>query len=458
MPLPAEFLASLAALFPEAADRDALTAALETEPPVSIRFNPYKCSEKPASDPVPWSRYAFYLTGRPSFTLDPLFHGGAYYVQEASSTFLEHLFRQVMPERSGLRMLDLCAAPGGKTTLLSTLAGLENVVVANEPIRSRASILVENVRRWGLGNVAVTCNDPLHFGALRHYFDLMVVDAPCSGEGMFRKAYGARSEWSLAAVELCAARQRRILAGAWEALKPGGILIYSTCTFNRRENEENIAWLLGEYECEGVPVETDPTWGIVRGEVAAGRGTPVPTFRFYPHKVRGEGFFCAVLRKGGDRMRLRLPKAHRPAPFSALERREVAAVAPWFGAPEQMHFARIGDTVYGYYTTAFPDIRLLSEHLSVIHSGLPAGPLYHGKLRPEHALALFHDLSRHAVPGASLTLEQAQEYLRRHDLAYELFAEGLNLVCYNGISMGWVKRIGSRVNNLYPNVLRILKR
>ena len=456
MYLPTEFLESLATLFPEAADRDALAAALETEPPVSIRFNPYKLPEKPGGDPVPWSRYGFYLAVRPNFTLDPLFHGGAYYVQEASSIFLEHLYRQVMPERTGVRILDLCAAPGGKTTLLSTLAGVENLIVANEPIRARAQILAENVRRWGLGNVAVTANDPAHFGALRHYFDLMVVDAPCSGEGMFRKEHEARREWNTAAVELSAARQRRILADAWEALKPEGILIYSTCTFNRRENEENIAWLLGQYECEGVPVETDPAWGILRGEVAAGRGMSVPTFRFYPHNVRGEGFFCAVLRKGSSRIRPRLPKARRPAPFSALDRRDAAATASWFGQPERMQFARIGDTVYGYYAAAFSNVRMLSEHLSVIYSGLPAGQLYHGKLKPEHALALFHDLSRDAAPETPLTLEQAREYLRRRDLDCELFAEGLNLISYGGLPIGWLKRIGRRTNNLYPIILRIV--
>ena len=213
-----------------------LLDALDGDPVVSVRYNPYKTTSKPALEPVPWSRYGFYLTERPSFTLDPSLHGGAYYVQEASSMFLEAVFGAIADSEAPLRILDLCAAPGGKTTLLSSLAGPESLIVANEPVRARAAVLSDNVRRWGIGNVVVTSADPARFAPFGHYFDLILVDAPCSGEGMFRKDRESRRQWSESGAELCAARQRRILGEAWDALRPGGALIYSTCTFNPAEN------------------------------------------------------------------------------------------------------------------------------------------------------------------------------------------------------------------------------
>ncbi len=453
--LPPSFIESLAGTGLDAAGRDALCRTLEAgETSVSVRFNPYKLAERPEGEGVPWNRYGFYLAERPRFTLDPLFHAGVYYVQEASSMFLEHIYRSLFGEGERLRILDLCAAPGGKSTLLATAAGLESVVVANEVIRARALTLADNIRKWGLGNVAVTSNDPSHFGALEHWFDLIAVDAPCSGEGMFRKNPEATAQWSPQAVELCAGRQRRILSEVWSALRPGGILIYSTCTFNRRENEENVAWLVENYDCEGVRIETDPAWGIVRGEVPAGEGVPVPVFRFFPHAVRGEGFFCAVIRKAEGRVRTRLSKPRRTV-FTEATRQEQASLRPWFGQPEFMHFVRIGDQMYGYYEEAYPAVREVAERLSVLYSGVHAGQLYHGKLKPEHPLALFHDLAREAVPQAELGETAALGYLRRGDIPADGLAEGMNLVCFEGVPLGWIKRIGNRTNNLYPKELRI---
>ena len=453
--LPAPLIESLADTGLDAAGQEALCRTLEeSDRSVSIRFNPYKLAERPEGETVPWSRYGFYLTERPAFTLDPLFHAGIYYVQEASSMFLEHIYRSLFGEGERLRILDLCAAPGGKSTLLATAAGLESVVVANEVIRSRALTLADNIRRWGLGNVAVTCNDPSHFGALEQWFDLIAVDAPCSGEGMFRKNPEAAAQWSPQSVELCAGRQRRILNDIWSALRPGGILIYSTCTFNRKENEENIAWLVENYDCEGVEIGTDPAWGIVRGEIPAGDAVPVPVFRFYPHAVRGEGFFCAVVRKAEGRIRTRLSKPRRTV-YTEMSRQERAAVAPWFGQPECMHFARIGEQIYGCYEEAYPAMKEVAERLSVLYSGVLTGQLYHGKLKPEHPLALFHDLNRTAAPETELGKEIALNYLRKQDIPADLLTEGMNLVCYEGAPLGWIKRIGNRTNNLYPKEFRI---
>lgn len=432
-----------------------LLAALDSPAPVSVRFNPFKVSQQPEGRRIPWSKYGYYLDERPQFTLDPLFHAGAYYVQEASSMFLEHIYRETVGDAQGLRVLDLCAAPGGKTTLLSTLVGLDSTVVANEVMRPRALTLADNVRKWGLGNVAVTNNDPAHFAGFRDYFDVILVDAPCSGEGMFRKNPDSRAEWSLENVKLCAARQRRILGEIWGALKPGGLLIYSTCTFNRQENEENVAWLAEQYSCEGVTIDIPAEWGIVAGEVESREGAPIGTFRFYPDKVEGEGFFAAVMCKESGKARTNVPKPRKTL-FSELPRQAAKEAGRWVNQQEFMHFAHIGDTIYGYYNAAYSTVKLLSETLSVMYSGVQAGQIFSGKLKPEHPLALFHDLSREAVNEAPLTLDDALQYLRKNDIDPSLLDEGLNLITFDGFALGWIKRIGRRSNNLYPKELRIM--
>lgn len=363
--------------------------------------------------------------------------------------FLEAIFRQIFEPDAAPRILDLCAAPGGKTTLLSTLAGAEGLVVANEVIRQRASVLAANAVKWGIGNIVVTNNDPAHFAPFEHYFDLIAVDAPCSGEGMFRKDPAARTEWSEQGVKLCAARQRRILSDIWGSLRPGGILIYSTCTFNAAENEENIAWLCGEYDCEPVEIAVDPSWGVVKGETDG-----INTFRFYPHRVKGEGFFAAVIRKSDGRRRERTPKP-RKAIFSALNRPETDILSQWVAQPEYMRFAKVNGTAYAYYREAFGAVRQISESLTVIHSGIPAGQLFGAKFKPEHALALFHDVSRETVPQAEFDLPQTLDYLRKNEIDPSLLQEGINMVCYNGLPLGWIKRIGGRCNNLYPKESRI---
>lgn len=503
--LPGDFCRALEAQL-GVSEATALCGALDGVSPVSVRFNPYKIqqfesasdadgeSDRPSvgtaiadngqsffdavskenefsndivqgnsfvngiwpnllqGNEVPWCPDGYYLQERPSFTLDPMFHAGGYYVQEAGSMFIGQIFRQlygVNPEHS-LRVLDLCAAPGGKTTLLSTLVGESGLVVANEVIRQRAATLVDNVRKWGLGNTVVTNNDPSHFAAFRHYFDLVLVDAPCSGEGMFRKTPEARNEWSAANVNLCAARSRRILSDAWDALKPGGILIYSTCTFNQQEDEETVKWLVEEYGCESVSVAADPAWGIVQGEVAG-----CPTFRFFPHRVQAEGFFAAVLRKPDERSRSQAPKA-RKAIFNALSRREVVAVSSWFAHPERMTYQKVGDNIHAYFAEQWPAIKELSESLSVLYSGVLCGQLFGEKLRPEHPLALFYGLSREQLFVTELETEEAVNYLRKTDLPADRFQEGINLVTYRGLALGWIKRIGNRCNNMYPKELRIV--
>lgn len=447
---------------------EALCRALDGEACVSIRVNPAKAEglrgEQPervsevlpmltAAGRVPWCADGFLLAGRPSFTFDSDFHAGAYYVQEAASQFVGCLLQGV--PTSGARILDLCAAPGGKTTLYASLVGRGGLVVANEIDRRRASVLADNVRKWGTGNVVVTTCEPHAVCDCEAWFDVVAVDAPCSGEGMFRKDPAARGEWSENNVRQCAARQDDILREAWRALRPDGTLIYSTCTFNRDEDEGSLermlAWV-GDEVAAPYPVDVDPAWGIVEGEVG-----PFRTFRFFPHRTVGEGFFAAVARKAPDAPgRQRLPKGRRSM-VAPADRASADELRRWVREPDRMVFGTVAGTGYAWYGEQAEAVKTLSEALPVICSGVALGQLFKGRLKPDPALAFFDGLERGAVPVAGLDDEQALRYLRRQEVAAGALAEGVNLVTARGRALGFAKRIGARVNNMYPNSLRILR-
>ena len=452
--LPSQFVESLKSFLSQD-DVSALCGAIEnSEPITSIRFNPFKIESPRSGRQIPWNRYGFILEGRPQFTLDPLFHAGTYYVQEASSMFVEHIYRSLTGTRKGIRLLDLCAAPGGKTTLYSSIVGSDGLVIANEVIRSRAMTLADNTRKWGTGNIVVTNNDPAHFKEFRDWFDIIAVDAPCSGEGMFRKDPKAKDEWNPDLVNLCASRQRRILSDIWGALKPEGILIYSTCTYNRQENEENIKWLCSEFDCESVELSVPGSWNIVQGEVIIGN-IHIPTFRFYPHMTEGEGFFVAVIRKSGQTTRPSQPKTRRNV-LTDIPKHTAGEMSSWIRHPELMHYAQGGDNAYAYYDGVFADIKTVIGTLSVVTSGVAMGQLINGKLKPDHSLALFHDVDKDNVTTAELPLEEALNYLRKQNVDPQYFNEGINLTTYSGHPIGWAKKIGPRINNMYPKELRIL--
>ena len=449
IPLPKEFICSMREMLGDEAEK--LFVALDTPAEVSIRLNPAKPAEVFEGESVGWSPMGRYLAERPQFTLDPLMHGGAYYVQEASSQFVAHLLKD--DNLDGGRILDMCAAPGGKTTVYSSKVGRSGLVVANDINRGRTLALADNVQRWGMGNVVVTCTEPRYIGDFESWFDVVAVDAPCSGEGMFRKMEEARTEWSPASVDQCVERQQEILAEAWRALRPGGKLIYSTCTFNDKEDEGIVRWLLDTYGEELVVakhVETADEWGIVRSEIG-----PFQCFHFYPHSARGEGFFAAVACKSEGVAKRRTPKARRKV-FTTLQGKDLAEVSRWVDDSKSMSFRCVGDMVFGYDNAVIDDVTHISESLTVVYSGVAMGQLFKGKLKPEHPLSLFVGCNKSVVPFVEVSLEDALDYLRRQDIDAKQFSEGINIVAYKGVAIGFIKRIGARCNNMYPKDLRIL--
>jgi 16S rRNA C967 or C1407 C5-methylase (RsmB/RsmF family)/NOL1/NOP2/fmu family ribosome biogenesis protein len=428
-------------------DAGALEAAHQQPAPVSVRLNRAKPTDVfSTAAPVPWCPQGRYLDQRPSFTLDPLWHAGAYYVQEASSMLLQWAVEQAIPDRSGIRALDLCAAPGGKSTLLASLLPADALLISNEVIRSRAGILDENMTRWGYSNTWVTSNDPATFASIPGYFDLMVVDAPCSGSGLFRKDPDALNEWSENAVKLCAARQQRILADAWPSLKEGGVLVYATCSYSPEEDEAILDWLLEDLGAESIELNPPAGWGVTatRSPLRQAIG-----FRCYPDKVRGEGFFIAVLRKTDstkDIAPLRWRTAHEHGTFGS--------VAPWLAAGEWTCL-RTSKTDYSVVKASQQeDWHRLRNALYFRKLGLPVGSLAGSDLIPDYALAMSVDLSD-TVASAELDLEAALRYLKGEDPGLEEGIRGWHVARYQGIGLGWMKALNSRINNYLPKNLRI---
>ena len=368
--------------------------SFEEPVPVSIRLNPKKAAglEVIGGERVPWCRDAYYLEQRPNFTMDPLFHAGCYYVQEAASMFLDEVLRQHVTAASAPRTaLDLCAAPGGKSTLLRAALPGDCMLCSNEPVRVRFNILDENVTKWGYANHIVTNQYPRDFCKTKQKFDLILCDVPCSGEGMFRKDEATIREWSPQQVEKCWRLQRDIVSDAWACLNDGGLFIYSTCTFNTKENEENIQWLLSEYDATVLKVDIKPEWNIT-GSLLEGFDEPV--YRFIPGISRSEGLFMCVVRKT-------LPQ---PLP-------------EWRGENTQRAIRRSSQ-------------------------GNPSPPLPGG--------------AGGGSPTADLTYPQAMAYLRGEALRLsEDIPRGEVEVCFDGHPLGTVKNLGTRANNLYPKPWRI---
>lgn len=449
MKLPHEFTAQIRELL--GSDHEAFLNALEKESETSIRLNPAKQHPSLCLPPVEWCEMGFYTSQRPDFTFDPLFHAGCYYVQEASSMFLAQILRQYTGN-TPIRYLDLCAAPGGKTTLALSLLPKGSLIVANEPIRQRANILAENIIKWGTPNVVVTNNYPDDFTPFDSCFDIILTDAPCSGEGMFRKDAGAISEWSPANVKLCATRQLEIINSAWDLLREGGVLIYSTCTYNTIENEDIIHYLINEKEGEPLVVETDEKWNI-SGSLKGN----IPVYRFLPHKTKGEGLFMAAIRKPqqSESTKRREPK------YKAKSKTQPIKGVPFISYnyilnPDHYEFISLPEQVNAIDHNHADFLRALSDKLRIVHSGIEVAQLKGKEWIPSPSLAMSIELNRDNFVSVDVDLKTAISYLRCEALILPLDApKGMVLITYKNTPLGWVKNIGSRANNLYPAEWRI---
>ncbi len=442
--LPPEFLQSIQHI--TGFNESAFVEAHGSPPPASVRLHPLKgTGVYTMTEQVPWCNEGRYLDKRPIFTLDPLFHAGAYYVQEASSMFLDYLIRTILPERKGLRVLDLCAAPGGKSTLIASLLGPESLLISNEVIRTRAGILEENMTRWGYANTWVTSNDARDFGKLRGYFDLIVVDAPCSGSGLFRKDADAIKEWSTANVQLCAERQQRILADVWPALKQDGVLIYATCSYSHEEDEGILAWLADSFDVEPLTPEVRGEWGIVPTSAPGDLGG----YRFFPDKVKGEGFFIAAVRKKTAE------QTAKPAKFKSAHNKSVYQQCKHLVSLEDVACVEIGDGSYSLLQAAHEaDMQLLSKYVYLRKAGLQAGSPAAKEWLPAHDIAPSVDRASE-LPSLELTKEQALLFLKKEEPAVPVPAKGWYVAQYDGLGLGWVKSLGNRFNNYLPKNLRI---
>jgi 16S rRNA C967 or C1407 C5-methylase (RsmB/RsmF family)/NOL1/NOP2/fmu family ribosome biogenesis protein len=412
----------------------------------SIRINPAKNSPLSILNSpfnlVRWSQYGYYLSQRPSFTFDPLFHAGCYYVQEASSMFLEQALKQLIDLSQPLKILDLCAAPGGKSTHIQSLLSADSLLVSNEVIKSRTNILTDNIIKWGSENVIVTNNDPSAFKKLAGYFDVIVVDAPCSGSGLFRRDEEAIDEWSLNNVALCCQRQQRVLADVLPSLKEGGLLIYSTCSYSKEEDEDIEDWMVGELEMKNEKLKIQEEWGIVE---TVSEKTSSYGYRFFPDKVKGEGFFISCFRKTFDESESKI---------EAALSKDKALLQSFL--KEDRAIIKDGDIYFALTETALHHFLHLRSVLNIQYKGVELGQIMKNKLVPSHSLALSTIISDN-VSRTEFAYEEAILYLQRQDLKLETETTGWQLVTFQNKPLGWINALPNRINNYYPKELRILK-
>jgi len=421
---------------------ESLLASLETASPTAIRRNPWKTEAPlPVEREIPWSRGGFFLSERPRFTLDPLFHAGAYYPQEAGSQLLDAVLQQlVLPEEPVI--LDLCAAPGGKSTLIASFLNNHGLLVSNEVINTRAKVLKENLIKWGAVNSLVTNNDPADFARIPDLFDCIVVDAPCSGEGMFRKDPAARDEWSENNVDLCSSRQRRIVMDVWPSLRQGGLLVYSTCTFNAKENEENIAWFAGELDAEIVKI---------RLQFAKADRNETGWYAL-PSEIDTEGFYISVLqKKEGKEVK------QKPAKNPQIQFVKDTAFLREFANTENVSVIQWTDFVFAVPSAFTETILQIHQQMRVLKLGTELGQQIRKGFIPHESLALSPFLRLADFPQIALTKEQALAYLHGDTFSIE-GTHGYKLMTYEKEPLGWIKHLGNRFNNLYPKEWRIRMR
>ncbi|MBM3441667.1 MAG: hypothetical protein FJX89_03090 [Bacteroidetes bacterium] len=459
MPLPEALLQSLEGV--PGYDRAALVGVHEAaEVRASVRLNPAKqydlglsglsdawrwSLDRPVTpQAVPWWPHGYSLQPRPAFFLDPLWHAGVYYVQEASSMFLGYAVEELLEGRTGLRVLDVCASPGGKSTQLASLPQT-GLLLSNETIRSRVPALNENLVKWGSPHACISSEDPAALARLEDFFDLMVVDAPCSGSGLFRRQPEAVGEWTPAHVDLCQRRQRRILAEVLPALAPGGLLFYATCSYSPAENEEVVDWLVQEQGLEGLRVRIPEAWGIVE-VICTSRAVG---YRFFPDRLAGEGFFLACLQKSGTRQ----PQQSKVRPSKSFYDRG-SELSAWMTSPSQCHVYEQSGSLYAVPQALAQDIAILSEALRLRKAGVRLGRWVRGTLLPDHELAMspWMHPQKASLP---LAREQAIRYLRRASVDTPEHPLGWAVATWQGVPLGLLKCMPGRTNNHYPAEWRI---
>lgn len=445
--LPDDFIS----LFKDSFSHDLFTKFVDSfleSSPVSFRINRYKYRDSLAlQHRVEWCQSGYYLEHRPSFSSDPLFFAGAYYVQEASSMFIEQAVNRVVEDAFiPKRVLDLCASPGGKATHLLSLLDRSSLLVANEVVRSRASVLSDNIRKWGCPNVIVSNNDPADFKSLVGYFDLVMADLPCSGEGMFRKNPAAIEQWSRESVNLCAARQRRITGDIWSSLRPGGYMIYSTCTFNSIENDANIRWIVEELGAEVIEVissEQACEWGVIRTQAGG--------YQFIPGVAKGEGFYCALLRKSqnnsdSDFVNQQRERDRYLKRVKTLNPNDLFEEIPLEG---EFKYLLKNDIVKAFPTEMASEMIYVESMLKVVHSGIAVSRLAGSKLLlPHRDLARSVDLKQSLFTEVELEKENAAKVIDSIPLILRDYPKGYILLKYEGLPLAIVKNIGNRINYL----------
>jgi NOL1/NOP2/sun family putative RNA methylase len=411
-------------------DAPAFFASYEEESWAGLRANAGKgYAPGEGMERVPWCPDGYYVPRGLRPGKDPLHAAGAYYLQEPSAMAPA----QALAVRPGMRVLDLCAAPGGKSTQLAQAMGGEGVLVANEIHPARARILLENVERMGVTNAVVLNETPArvaaHFGA---WFDAVLVDAPCSGEGMFRRDEKAAEEWSADAPQRCHERQMEILDCAARCLRGGGTLVYSTCTYNRTENERTVEAFL----------ERHPDFALDEGLKMEGIPCKGGMAHLYPHQLRGEGHFLARMRRGagGESERSRLPLEGAEQRYLQFARENLVSYAP-------AGFWTQGEWLYAP-PEGTPDVR----GLKVLRAGVQVGRLLPGRMEPAHALALALRPEQ-AIRREAVGREDALRFLAGEALEGEM--KGWGLVTYRGFALGWGKGSDGQIKNHIPKGLRV---
>jgi NOL1/NOP2/sun family putative RNA methylase len=417
----------------------------------SIRLNPFKTDEETKenlnfqlTDSVPWNENGYYLKTRPSFTYDPLFHAGCYYVQEAGSMFIELALKHTLDFNNTLKILDACAAPGGKSTLINSLINENSLLVSNEFIKSRADVLSYNLSKWGTCNSIVTNNDTKKFSALTSYFDAIIVDAPCSGSGLFRKQPDAIDQWNLGMVQSCSLRQKTILKDLIPAVKEDGILIYSTCSYSIEENEEIVKWLIDEFNFEYVFLPIKKEWGIMTTNLGN---------RFYPHLSKSEGFFCATLKKIKNK---NINTSREQKKTTNLTSKDIEIIKPFISIMDNLVIKK-NNNYHLLNIVAQTFLNTYEKYFYFKKAGTVLGEIKNKDFIPNHELALSNNISSN-IPNIDLDITNTICFLKKMQIKIEYNAvnKGLHLITYNKKRIGWVKILPNRINNYLPNELRII--